>query len=94
MIPNPRPPASESSGPLAWSGYEVTCDARIDDEETGVGIALHSRYVDGEDRMIEFSRDESRWGRGGTFSLFEHGSALTGRNDTGVTPEARTSGTA
>ena len=65
----------------------MTCDARIDDEETGVGISLHSRYVDGEDRMIEFSRDESRWGRGGAFALFEHGSALTGRNDTGVRPE-------
>ncbi len=67
----------------------MTCDARIDDEETGVGISLHSRYVAGEDRMIEFSRDESRWGRGGTFALFEHGSALSGRNDTGVAPEAR-----
>ncbi len=65
----------------------MTCDARIDDEETGVGISLHSRYVAGEDRMIEFSRDESRWGRGGTFALFEHGSALSGRNDTGVRPK-------
>jgi predicted MPP superfamily phosphohydrolase len=77
---------ADTGGPLSWSGYEVTCDARIDDEETGVGISLHSRYVDGEDRMIEFSRDESRWGRGGTFALFEHGSALSGRNDTKVSP--------
>jgi predicted MPP superfamily phosphohydrolase len=81
-------PASlaDTGGPLAWSGYEVTCDARIDDESTGVGIALHSRYPVGEDRSIEFSRDESRWGRGGAFGLFEHGSALVGRNDTGVRP--------
>jgi predicted MPP superfamily phosphohydrolase len=78
---------ADTGGPLSWSGYEVTCDARIDDEETSVGIALHSRYVTGEDRMIEFSRDESRWGHGGTFSVFAHGSALAGRNDTGVHPE-------
>jgi predicted MPP superfamily phosphohydrolase len=78
---------SDTGDPLSWSGYEVTCEARIDDEKTGVGISLHSRYVEGEDRMIEFSRDESRWGRGGTFALFEHGSALTGRNDTRVRPK-------
>ena len=78
---------TDTGGPLSWSGYEMTCDMRIDDEETGVGIALHSRYAVGEDRMIEFSRDESPWGRGGTFALFEHGSALAGRNDTGVRPE-------
>jgi predicted MPP superfamily phosphohydrolase len=78
---------ADTGGPLSWSGYEVTCDARISDEETGVGISLHSRYVAGEDRMIEFSRDESRWGRGGTFALFEHGSALSGRNDTGISPK-------
>jgi predicted MPP superfamily phosphohydrolase len=78
---------ADTGGPLSWSGYEVTCDAWIDDEETGVGISLHSRYVEGEDRMIEFSRDESRWGRGGTFALFEHGSALSGRNDTGISPK-------
>lgn len=77
----------DTGGPLSWSGYEVTCDARIDDEETGVGISLHSRYVEGEDRMIQFSRDESRWGRGGAFALFEDGSALTGRNDTRVRPK-------
>ena len=41
---------ADTGGPLSWSGYEVTCDARIDDEKTGAGIALHSRYVDGEDR--------------------------------------------
>lgn len=77
---------ADIGGPLSWSGYEVTCDARIDDEAASAGIALHSRYVAGEDRMIELSRDESPWGRGGTFSVFAHGSALAGRNDTGVRP--------
>jgi predicted MPP superfamily phosphohydrolase len=77
---------ADHSGPLAWSGYEMTCDLRISDRKTAAGIALHSRFVDGEDRLIELSRDESRWGRGGTFSVFEHGSALVGRNDTGVKP--------
>ena len=78
---------ADSGGPLAWSGYEVTCEARIDDEDTGVGIAVHSRYVVGEDRTIELSRDGSRWARGGCFTIFAHGSALRGRNDTGVLPK-------
>src|SRR6185295_743166 len=69
--------------------YEVTCDAWIDNEDAGVGLALHSRYVLGEDRAIELSRDGSRWAQGGRFSIFAHGSALKGRNDTGVFPEPR-----
>lgn len=84
--PHPQGLADES-GPLAWSGYEVSCDAWIDDEDAGVGLAVHSRYVRGEDRLIEFSRDGSRWAQGGRFSVFEHGSALTGKTDTGVLPE-------
>ena len=78
---------ADLSGPLSWSGYEVTCDLRISGKATAAGIALHSRFVDGEDRLIELSRDESRWGRGGAFSLFEHGSALVGRIDTRVRPK-------
>jgi predicted MPP superfamily phosphohydrolase len=78
---------ADTGGPLSWSGYEVTCDTRISDEETSAGIAVHSRYVEGEDRMIELSRDESRWGHGGTLAIFSHGSALVGRNDTGVSPK-------
>ena len=78
---------ADAGGPLAWSGYEVTCDARIDGEDTGVGLAVHSRYPLGEDRMIELSRDGSRWARGGRFTVFAHGSALKGRNDTGVLPK-------
>ncbi len=78
---------ADTAGPLSWSGYEVTCDAWIDDEDAGVGVALHSRYVLGEDRQIELSRDGSRWARGGRFTIFSHGSALRGRNDTGVLPE-------
>ena len=37
--------------------------------------------------MILFTRDLSPWSRSGTFSLYADGSALTGRNDTGVKPE-------
>lgn len=84
--PEPKDLADES-GPLAWSGYEVTCDARIDQEDTGVGLALHSRYVRGEDRLVELSRDGSRWAQDGAFSIFEHGSSLAGKTDTGVVPE-------
>jgi predicted MPP superfamily phosphohydrolase len=77
---------ADTGGPLSWSGYEMTCDARISTEKTGVGISLHSRYASGEDRMIELSRDLSPWSRRGSFGLFEHGSALVGRNETGVSP--------
>ncbi len=85
---DPKPNGLEDeSGPLAWSGYEVTGDARIDHEDAGVGLAVHSRYVRGEDRLIEFSRDGSRWAQGGAFAIFEHGSSLRGKTDTGVLPE-------
>ena len=77
---------ADESGPLAWSSYEVTCEARIDRKTTGVGIVLHSRYVLGEDRSIELSRDGSRWSRRGAFSVFAHGSGVQGHNDTGVRP--------
>jgi predicted MPP superfamily phosphohydrolase len=80
---------ADAGGPLAWSGYEVTCDAWIDNEDAGVGIAFHSRYRLGEDRLIELSRDGSRWAQGGDFAVFEHGSALKGRNKTGVIPRPR-----
>ena len=58
---------------------------------TGVGLAVHSRYVLGEDRMVQFHRDGSRWARGGAFALVSHGSAFSpnGRTDTGVNPEPR-----
>ena len=85
---DPKPAGlADESGPLAWSGYEVTCDAWIDHEDAGVGLAVHSRYVRGEDRLIEFSRDGSRWAQEGAFSIFEHGSSLEGKTDTGVLPE-------
>ena len=77
---------ADTGGPLSWSGCEMTCDTRIDDEKTGVGITLHSRSVEGEDRMIELSRDLSPWSQRGSFGLFEHGSGLVGRNETGVRP--------
>ncbi|HEY9420933.1 MAG TPA: metallophosphoesterase [Thermoanaerobaculia bacterium] len=81
---------ADAGGPLAWSGYEVTCDAWIDNEEAGVGLAVHSRYVLGEDRLIEISRDGSRWSLdGGAFGMFTHGSAMTGRTSTGVRPQAK-----
>ncbi|HEY4592462.1 MAG TPA: metallophosphoesterase, partial [Thermoanaerobaculia bacterium] len=80
---------ADTGGPLSWSGYEMTCDTRIDDEDTGVGITLHSRSVEGEDRQIELSRDLSPWSQRGSFGLFEHGSALVGKNETGVRPKPR-----
>ena len=32
----------------------MTCEAWIDGKDTGVGLSLHSHYVLGDDRMIQF----------------------------------------
>jgi predicted MPP superfamily phosphohydrolase len=77
-------------GPLAWSGYEVTCDAWIDDKATGVGLSVHSHYVLGDDRMISFHRDGSNWDQTGAFSLIASGSGFDGPHDrlsSGVKPK-------
>jgi hypothetical protein len=87
--PSPKNIA-DLGGPLGWSGYEVTCDAWIDDEKTGVGLSLHSRYVVGDDRMIAFHRDGSRWDQTGAFSLIASGSGFDGSHDrlsSGVNPK-------
>lgn len=80
---------SDADGPLAWSGYEVACSLRVDGTETGAGLAVHSRYVLGEDRLILLRRDGSRWGSP-TFRFALHGTDFTNsdaRPDTGVAPE-------
>lgn len=90
--PHPASLAS-AAGPLSWSSYDTTCEVWIDDPETAAGIAVHSRHVLGEDRMIELHRDPSRWSRRRGFRLFLHGSDFTGGSrdhlDTGVDPVAR-----
>jgi len=81
---------ADVGGPLAWSSYEVTCDAWIDNEDAGVGLSVHSRYVLGEDRMISFHRDGSRWDQTGAFSLIASGSGFDGPHDrlsSGVNPK-------
>jgi len=81
---------ADASGPLAWSGYDAVCDARIDRESAGAGIQVHSRYVLGEDRMIRLRRMSREDGGTGTFTLLLHGSQLTGgaadHLDTGIAP--------
>jgi hypothetical protein len=47
---------ADESGPLAWSGYDTTCDTWIDSRHAGAGIVVHSRFVLGEDRMIRLRR--------------------------------------
>ena len=87
--PGSPEPASlaDASGPLAWSGYEVVCDTRIDGPDVGAGIALHSRYVLGEDRMIRLRRVKAEDGRPGSFFFLAQGSVVEGQPDTGVEPE-------
>ena len=53
--PAPASLTDLNGGPLAWSGYETTCEARIDDPAASVGLAVHSRYVAGDDRLILFT---------------------------------------
>ncbi|HEX4963836.1 MAG TPA: metallophosphoesterase [Thermoanaerobaculia bacterium] len=83
---------ADASGPLAWSGYEVSCEAWIDNRDAGVGLAVHSHYVLGDDRMIQFHRDGSRWDQTGAFSLIASGSGFDGprdRLDSGVAPKPK-----
>ena len=68
----------------------MTCDAWIDDKDTGVGLSVHSHYVLGDDRMISFHRDGSRWDQTGAFSLIASGSGFDGAHDklsSGVNPK-------
>lgn len=86
---DPEPAAlADAGGPLAWSGYDLRCDLWIERRETGAGLAVHSRYPLGEDRMIRLRRAEPVRGMPGSFALVAHGTAFTaGRVDTGVEPE-------
>jgi predicted MPP superfamily phosphohydrolase len=82
---------ADGSGPLAWSGTDLTVETRIDDAEAGSGIEVHSRYVLGEDRMIRLRRVRAEHGGPGSFALLLHGSSWTGASgemhlDTGVDP--------
>jgi predicted MPP superfamily phosphohydrolase len=88
---DPSPIAiTDVGGPLSWSGYEVTCDAWIDHKKAGVGLSVHSHYVLGDDRMISFHRDGSKWDQTGAFSLIASGSGFDGPHDrlsSGVDPQ-------
>src|SRR5262249_37090530 len=83
---------ADASGPLSWSGYEVTCAAWIDSAAAGGALAAHRRYALGDDRLIQFHRDGSRWDQTGAFSFVAGGSGFDGprdRTDSGVVPEPR-----
>ena len=79
---------TDDSGPLAWSGYELTCEVRIDDIGTAAGFTVHSRYPLGEDRMIRLIRERPEEGRPRGFFLTAQGTGLAGRLLTGA--DART----
>jgi len=86
--PHPAGLADEG-GPLAWSGYDLLCDTWIDGEEVGAGVAVHSRYVLGEDRLYRLRRARPEHGWPGSFLLTAQGTELTGQLDTGVEPRPR-----
>ena len=78
---------ADEGGPLAWSGYEMVCDSWISNPDVGAGIAVHSRYVLGEDRMLRLRRVKSEDGRPGSFWLIAQGTTFEGHPDTGVDPQ-------
>jgi hypothetical protein len=92
---DPLPPRADpsrnlarASGPLAWSGYEAVVSVRVDREGGGAGLALHSRHVLGEDRLVRLARARARAADPGTFALSFNGTAATaGEADTGIAPE-------
>jgi len=85
---DPKPAGlADEEGPLAWSGYDTLCDTWIDNQDAGAGIAVHSRFVLGEDRMYRLRRARADNGQPGSFVLVAHSSTLTGKVDTGVEPE-------
>jgi predicted MPP superfamily phosphohydrolase len=83
--PHPRG-LTDENGPLAWSGYELSCDTWISHRDVGAGVAVHSRYVLGEDRMLRLRRVKAEGGRPGSFWLIAQGTTLAGQPDTGVDP--------
>ncbi|HEX5757570.1 MAG TPA: metallophosphoesterase, partial [Thermoanaerobaculia bacterium] len=86
--PAPAAGLADAGGPLAWSGYDAVCDVWIERSKTGAGLAVHSRYPLGEDRMIRLRRADPVHDLPATFALAAHGTAFTaGRVDTGVEPE-------
>lgn len=87
---DPQPAGlADEGGPLAWSGTDVLCDVWIEHDDVGAGFSVHSRFVLGEDRMYRLRRVRAEHGGPGSFVLVAHGTTLTGKVDTGVTPEAR-----
>ena len=79
---------ADTGGPLSWSGYELTCEARIEKPEAEIGVGVHSRYPLGEDRMIRLRRPGGSFTQGAPFSILPHGTAGTsGQLSTGVVPE-------
>lgn len=77
-----------ASGPLAWSGYDAAVSVRITDEDTGAGLAVHSRRALGEDRVIRLARARDWPDERGTFTILLNGTAATsGAPDTGVAPQ-------
>jgi predicted MPP superfamily phosphohydrolase len=87
---DPQPAGlADEGGPLAWSGYDTLCDTWIDNDEVGSGIAVHSRFVLGEDRMYRLRRARAENGQPGSFFLVAHGTTLTGKVDTGVDPQPK-----
>jgi predicted MPP superfamily phosphohydrolase len=85
---DPADPAAiaDEGGPLAWSNYDMLCDAWIENQDVGAGIAVHSRYVLGEDRMLRLRRVKGEHGHPGSFWLIAQGTTFTGHPDTGVVP--------
>jgi predicted MPP superfamily phosphohydrolase len=86
---DPAGGASRGGDPLAWSGYRVECDLWLAARGAVGGIALHSQYVAGADRLLLLRWERPDDGGGDGFELLARGTALSaGKTETGVVPEA------
>ncbi len=77
-------------GPLAWTSYTLDCEIRIGEADAEAGVAVLSRYVLGEDRLLQIRRPAPEGAGPTSFSLVPHGTGMTaGQPDTFVVPEPR-----
>lgn len=77
----------DTGGPLAWTNYTAECELRLGSSDAEAGLVVLSRFVLGEDLMLQIRRPNPEgWGPT-TYSMVPHGTALSsGTVDTGVAP--------
>lgn len=90
-LPGPAPNRDgllDTGGPLEWTSYTAECQIRLGTADAEAGLTVLSRYVVGEDRMLQVRRPDPEGFGATSFSLIPHGTGLSsGELDTGVAPK-------